>query len=77
MVTLHAFLALLAGFATMAIALLLATALLARLTPSWVKAQGRPSPGYVVVNLGYSFLQPRPAVTSLRLSPLRIRSITC
>ena len=56
MVTLHAFLALAAGYATMAIAVIAMTALLARLTPSWVGAQGRPEPGYVVVNLGYSFL---------------------
>lgn len=56
MVTLHAFLALLAGYATMAVLVIAITALLTRLTPSWVGEQGRPSPGYVFVNLGYSFL---------------------
>jgi len=29
---------------------------LQRLVPSWVGAEGRPQPGYVFVNLGYSFL---------------------
>jgi hypothetical protein len=56
MVILHTFLALLAGFATMAILVIIITALLARLTPDWVGAEGRPRPGYVFVNLGYSFL---------------------
>jgi hypothetical protein len=56
MVTLHAFLALLAGYATMAVLVVAITALLGRLTPSWMGEQGRPRPGYVVVNLGYSFL---------------------
>jgi hypothetical protein len=56
MVTLHAFLALLAGYATMVVLVVAVTALLARLTPSWMGEQGRPGPGYVVVNLGYSFL---------------------
>jgi hypothetical protein len=56
MITLHAFLALLAGYATMAALVIVMTALLARLTPSWVGAEGRPGPGYVIVNLGYSFL---------------------
>ena len=56
MVTLHAFLALLAGYATMAVLVIAITALLTRLTPSWMGEQGRPGPGYVFVNLGYSFL---------------------
>lgn len=56
MVTLHAFLALLAGFATMAILVIAVTALLMRLAPEWVGAEGRPRAGYVFVNLGYSFL---------------------
>jgi hypothetical protein len=55
-VTLHAFLALAAGFLTMALLVAALTALLARLTPSWVGEQGKPQPGYVFVNLGYSFL---------------------
>lgn len=57
MVTLHAFLALGAGFLTMAILVAVLTALLTRLTPSWVAGeQGNPQPGYIFVNLGYSFL---------------------
>ena len=56
MVILHAFLALVAGFATMAVLVAAATALLARLTPSWAGAGGKPAPGYIFVNLGYSFL---------------------
>jgi hypothetical protein len=55
-VTLHAFLALAAGFATMALLVAVLTALLMRLTPSWVSEQGKPQPGYIFVNLGYSFL---------------------
>ncbi len=56
MVTLHAFLALAAGFLTMAALVAALTALLARLTPGWVGEQGKPRPGYIFVNLGYSFL---------------------
>jgi len=55
-VILHAFLALLAGFATMAVLVIAITALLTKLTPSWVGVQGKPRPGYIFVNLGYSFL---------------------
>ena len=47
MVILHAFLALL---------VIGMTALLTRLTPSWVGERGKPKPGYMFVNLGYSFL---------------------
>jgi hypothetical protein len=56
MVILHGFLALLAGFATMAILVVLVTALLTRLAPDWVGEQTKPRLGYVFVNLGYSFL---------------------
>jgi hypothetical protein len=56
MVTLHAFLALAAGFVTMALLVGVLTALLMRLTPSWVGDEGKPRPGYIFVNLGYSFL---------------------
>ena len=56
MVTLHAFLALAAGFVTMAILVAVLTALLMRLTPDWVGETGKPKPGYIFVNLGYSFL---------------------
>jgi hypothetical protein len=56
MVILHGFLALLAGFATMAILVILATALLTRMAPEWVGEQSNPQLGYIFVNLGYSFL---------------------
>ena len=56
MVILHAFLALVAGFATMALLVIVITALLAKLTPSWVGERGNPRPAYIFVNLGYSFL---------------------
>lgn len=56
MVTVHAFLALLAGFATMALLVILSTEALGRLLPEWVGEQGKPEPGYAFVNLGYSFL---------------------
>ena len=56
MVILHGFLALLAGFATMAILVILVTALLKRLVPEWVGEHSNPQPAYVFVNLGYSFL---------------------
>ena len=56
MVILYTFLALLAGFATIAIIAILMAALLSRFTPSWVGQQGSPRPGYVFVNLGYSLL---------------------
>jgi hypothetical protein len=55
-VILRTFMALLAGFATMAVLVMGVTALLSRLTPGWVGSEGRPGPGYVFVNLGYSFL---------------------
>ena len=56
MVILHAFLALAAGFATMVLLVVVMTALLQRLTPGWVGAEGKPRPGYIVVNIGYSLL---------------------
>jgi hypothetical protein len=56
MVTLRAFAALAAGFVTMAVLVGLMTALLIKLTPSWVGEAGKPRPGYMFVNLGYSFL---------------------
>ena len=51
MVILRAFGALLAGFATMALLVIVMTALLAKLTPSWVGEHGKPTPGYMFVNL--------------------------
>jgi hypothetical protein len=54
---LHAFLALLAGFATIAALIVAVTALLARLVPEWAgAAAGGPQAGYACVNLGSSFL---------------------
>jgi hypothetical protein len=57
-VILHAFLALLAGYATVALLVIGITALLTRLTPGWagVRSEGRLNPGYAFVNLSYSFL---------------------
>jgi hypothetical protein len=55
-VILHAFLALLSGYATFAALVIGMTALLARLVPGWTGSEGRPEAGYIFVNLGYSFL---------------------
>jgi hypothetical protein len=59
-VILHAFLALLAGYATVALLVIGMTALLTRLTPGWVAVRvgsdGRLNPAYAFVNLSYSFL---------------------
>jgi hypothetical protein len=69
-VILHAFLALAAGFATMALLVIVMTALLTHLIPSWISSEDKPQPGvprgrfmpdgveagYLFVNLGYSFL---------------------
>jgi hypothetical protein len=52
----RAFLALLAGFATMAVLVMVLTALVSWLAPEWAGAEGEPNPGYAFVNLGYSFL---------------------
>lgn len=56
MVILHAFLALLAGFATMVLLVIAITELLTRLTPDWAGQQTKPRAGYVAVNFGYTFL---------------------
>jgi hypothetical protein len=55
-VILHAFLALLAGYATVALLVIAITAMLTRLTPGWAGSEDRPRPGYAFVNLSYSFL---------------------
>ena len=54
MVILHAFLALAAGFATLVLLMMVATALVTRLIPSWAGA--KPKLGYLFLNLGTSFL---------------------
>lgn len=56
MVILHAFLSLLAGFASMAVLVIVITALLSRLAPDWVGEQSQPGPAYVFFNLCYSFV---------------------
>lgn len=56
MVILHAFIALVAGFAVIVLLVIVITALLTRMVPSWTGEQGRPQPAYVFVNLGYSLL---------------------
>lgn len=56
MVIVHTFLALLAGFVTMAFVVMVVTALITRLAPEWAGAEGKPRPAYAFVNVGYSFL---------------------
>jgi hypothetical protein len=55
MLIFRAFLALLAGFLSMAIVVAIITALLMKLVPAWVGPTGHPRPGYVIVNLVFSF----------------------
>jgi hypothetical protein len=55
-VVLRAFLALISGFATMALLIAVITVLLQKLTPGWAGETGKPRPAYIFVNLGYSFL---------------------
>jgi len=56
MVVLHAFFALVGGFATISALVAVITALLQKLAPGWAGETGNPGFGYVFVNLGYSFL---------------------
>ena len=56
MVILHAFLALAAGFAVMALLVIAMTALVTRMVPSWSGVVAEPQPSYIFVNLGYSFI---------------------
>lgn len=55
MEVLKSFLALLAGFATMALLVALITGILIKRFPGWVGTPGRPGASYVTVNLIYSF----------------------
>jgi hypothetical protein len=52
----HAFLALLAGFATIAMLVTGMEAMLNRLSPEWAGTEGKLQPGYAFVNLGWAFL---------------------
>ncbi len=52
----HAFFALVAGFAAMALIVIAVTALIARFAQTRAGPQSKPRPAYVFVNLGYSFL---------------------
>jgi hypothetical protein len=54
MIILRAFLALLAGFVSMAVLVVIATAVLMKFVPGWVGETGKPRAGYIFVNLGYS-----------------------
>jgi hypothetical protein len=54
MLILRTFLALLAGFVSMALLVGVGTAALMKLAPAWVGTPGNPRPGYVVVNVCYS-----------------------
>ncbi len=56
MVMLRAFLALLAGLATIVLLVIAVTALLNRFAPDWAGEPPKPRVGYIFVNLGYSFL---------------------
>ena len=56
MVIFEGFLALLAGFATMAVPVMLISGVLAKRRPEWVGEPGKPKRAYMAVNLGYSFL---------------------
>ena len=56
MVILHAFLALLAGYATVALLVIVITALLTRTYAGMGRSEGRPKLGYAFFNLSYSFL---------------------
>lgn len=52
----RAFLALLAGFLTMALPTGIITTMLMRRSPAWVESAGRPRPAYLVTNLAYSLV---------------------
>lgn len=54
MLIVHAFLALFAGFLSMALLVGIATVAIRKFVPEWVGATGSPRAGYIFVNLGYS-----------------------
>jgi hypothetical protein len=56
MVILHAFLALAAGFITMAVLIAVIAALLRKYIPEWANVTTTPNPAYTFVNLGTSFI---------------------
>ena len=56
MVTVHAFLALFAGFVAIAAGMLIATAVLRHWVPEWSGQPRHPQPGYVFANFGCAFL---------------------
>ena len=63
MVILHAFLALVSGFAVTLALVTTLTALITRLVPSWAKTESKPQPGFPAVDLrsqpwgsGYAFV---------------------
>ncbi len=56
MILLRAFLALLAGFLTMALLVGVVTAMLVKLAPNFVGKRPHPRPAYISFNLIYSFL---------------------
>ncbi len=56
MVTLRAFGALFAGLATMVLLVIVVTAAFGRIVPSWAGEPPKPRLGYIVANLGTSFL---------------------
>jgi len=56
MVVLHAFLALAAGFATMAILVTVMTVLMQKFVPDWTESAGTPTLAYTFVNLGWTFI---------------------
>jgi hypothetical protein len=53
---LRSFLALIAGFLTMALIVGVITAALAKRAPNWVGNSGNPNTSYIIVNLGYSLI---------------------
>lgn len=56
MVMLHAFLALLSGFAAVILVVLGLRGILQWMAPSWAGVEAKPGLGYTIVNLGASFL---------------------